>query len=156
MNDIERILVVSRSTKHCQKAVHYGVSLAKKFEAELYVLHVIHNPFGLEGWALPIPSLQVLEEEYERIQQEARSDLDKMIESETTEGLSVHVMIGHGEPQEEVMRVVEEKKIDVLIMLAHQEGRIEHFLFGRGNDEIMRRLPCSILLVKKEPEPVAY
>ncbi len=28
---------------------------------------------------------------------------------------------------------------------------MEHFLFGRSNEEIVRRMPCSILLVKKEP-----
>ena len=49
MEDVKRILVISRMTKYCKKAVHYGVSLAKKYEAELYVIHVIHNPFGYEG-----------------------------------------------------------------------------------------------------------
>jgi nucleotide-binding universal stress UspA family protein len=38
-----------------------------------------------------------------------------------------------------------------LIMLAHEEGRMEHFLFGRSNEELIRQLPCSIFLVKKEP-----
>ena len=52
MGDINRILVVSRSTKHCQKAVLYGVSLAQKYGAELFVVHVRHNPFRLEGWNL--------------------------------------------------------------------------------------------------------
>jgi nucleotide-binding universal stress UspA family protein len=41
-------------------------------------------------------------------------------------------------------------------MLAHEEGRLEHFLFGRSNEEILRALPCSILLVKKEPGAVNY
>ena len=42
-DDIKRILVVSRMTKYCQKAVHYGISLSRKYGAELYVIHVIHN-----------------------------------------------------------------------------------------------------------------
>jgi nucleotide-binding universal stress UspA family protein len=44
MEDIKRILVVSRSTKDCRKAVHYGVSLSRKYGAELYVMHVVHDP----------------------------------------------------------------------------------------------------------------
>ena len=56
MADIDRILVVSRMSKYCQKAVHYGVSLARKYNAELFVLHVEHNPFGTKGWNLPIIS----------------------------------------------------------------------------------------------------
>jgi nucleotide-binding universal stress UspA family protein len=39
-------------------------------------------------------------------------------------------------------------------MLAHEEGHLEHFLFGRSNEEIIRKMPCSVLLVKKEPEPL--
>ena len=58
MKDVNRILVVSRSTKHCQKAVHYGVSLAQKYGAKLFVIHVMHNPFMLEGWNLAVPSLE--------------------------------------------------------------------------------------------------
>jgi nucleotide-binding universal stress UspA family protein len=42
-----------------------------------------------------------------------------------------------------------------MVMLAHEEGRLEHFLFGRTNDELLRRMPCSILLVKSEPAPDA-
>ncbi len=50
MDDIKRILVVSRLTANCRKAVHYGISLAKEYDAALLVIHVVHNPFGLEGW----------------------------------------------------------------------------------------------------------
>jgi universal stress protein A len=41
-------------------------------------------------------------------------------------------------------------------MLAHEEGRLEHFISGRSNEEIIRHMPCSIMLVKKEPAPIAY
>jgi nucleotide-binding universal stress UspA family protein len=138
-------------TKYCQKAVHYGVSLARKYGAELFVIHVIHNPFGYEGWNLPIYSLK---EDYKRIQQEAKKDLDRLIDSEKANGMAVKELIREGEPTKEVLKVVKEENIDILILLAHEEGRLEHFLFGRSNEALIRRMPCSILMVKKEPEPV--
>ena len=49
MEDIKRILVLSRSTKHCRKAVHYGIALAKTYVADLYVVHIFHDTFSLEG-----------------------------------------------------------------------------------------------------------
>jgi nucleotide-binding universal stress UspA family protein len=148
MDDVKRILVVSRMTKYCRKAVHSGVSLCKKYGAELYVIHVIHNPFGYEGWNLPISSLK---EDYKKIQQKAKADLDAIINSEKTEGVTVTELILEGEPTKEILKVVEEKNIDLIILLAHEEGRLEHFLFGRSNEELIRRMPCSILMVKKEP-----
>ena len=156
MDEFKKILVISRSTKYCQKAVLQGISLARKYEAELYVIHSIHNPFGLEGWSLPLPSIPVIEEEYERMLGGARSDLDKMIDSEKAKGLPIEVLVGEGEPNEEVFRIVEEMKIDLLILRVHAEGRLEHFLFGRSNEEIIRKMPCSIMLLKDEPKPVAY
>jgi universal stress protein A len=156
MDDIKRILVVSRSTKYCRKAVHYGVSLAKKYEAELHVLHVIHNPFGLEGWNVPLASLPTLEEDYKKIQQQARQDIDRMIDAEKENGMPIHVSIREGDPNREVFKMIEDKKIDLLILLAHAEWRLEHLLFGRSNDEIMRKMPCSVLFIKQEPASVGY
>jgi hypothetical protein len=31
-----------------------------------------------------------------------------------------------------------------------EDSRLEHFLFGRINDDRIRRLPCSILLVRED------
>jgi len=153
--DIERILVVSRMTKHCQKAVHYGVLLARRLGAELYVLHVIHNPFGLDGFSLAIPSLRTLDDEWERLQRKAKAELDRIIDLEKSDGRSIDVLLREGDPKTEILDVVKEKNIDLLIMLAHQEGRLEHLLFGRSDDEIIRRMPCSVLLVRGEVESPA-
>ncbi|MEJ2023522.1 MAG: universal stress protein [Deltaproteobacteria bacterium] len=62
----------------------------------------------------------------------------------------------NGGCKNKVLKVVQDENIDLLIMLAHEEGHLEHFLFGHSNEHIIRRMPCSILLVKKEPEPVKY
>jgi nucleotide-binding universal stress UspA family protein len=51
--------------------------------------------------------------------------------------------------------MVKKEKIDLLIMTAHEEGHIEHFLFGRDNEELIRKMPCSIMLVKKALHKVA-
>ena len=153
MNDIKRILAVCRSTKHCDKAVHYGISLAKQNGAKLYVLHVFDDPFGLEAWSLPVVSLKEIQEEYKRMQQKTRIDIDRIIEGEQSTGMPIEVSVEDGDPDEKILHFVKENKIDLLIMLAHEEGRLEHLLFGQSTDRIIRKLPCSIMLVKQEPEP---
>ena len=148
MEDIKRILVVSRMTKYCRKAVHYGISMAKKCGSELYVIHVVHEPFILGDWNLPMPTLQ---DEFKKIMDEAKKELDAVIDQE--KGVSIKTLIRKGKPTEEILKAVKEEKIDLLIMLAHEEGRFEHFLFGRSNDEIFRKMPCSVLMIKNEPQP---
>lgn len=151
MNEFKRILVVSRSTRHCQKAVHYGISLARQYNAKLFVIHVVHDPFNLEGWNLAVPSL---EEEYERMLKTDRENIDNIIKAEQARGMDITVVIKEGEPVQEILDMVKREEIDLLILLAHEEGRIEHFLFGRTNETLFRKLPCSMIFVKKEPEPV--
>ena len=148
MDDIKRIMVVSRSTKNCKKALHYGISLAKQQDAKLYVLHLLHDPFSVDGWNLPIPSLK---QEYENLVKKTRAEIDRIIKSEQADGVDITEWIRDGKPDREVMAAVKEEKIDLIITSAHEEGRLEHWMFGRTVDELTRKMPCSILLVKYNP-----
>ena len=145
METFNNILVVSRSTKHCIKVLRKGISLARKYNAKLHLLHIIHDPFNLDGWNLPAPSFN---DEYKKMAEKARKELDSMVREEKAEGMAIDEWIKDGNPSEEIKKVVESEKIDLILMLAHQEGRLEHFLFGRTNDEIIRSLPATLMLVK--------
>jgi len=151
MENFKNILVVTNSTEHCQQALHCGISLAGCHHARLRVLHLMHDPFGLEHWQLPLPSLKSIRDEYQDIRARAKKDLDAMIAAEKAKGLPIQVSITEGPPEKEILRAVNGNKIDLLIMTAHPEGHLEQVLFDRLNEKIHRRLPCSIMFVKQEP-----
>jgi nucleotide-binding universal stress UspA family protein len=151
MEDIRRILAVSWMTQYCQRTVHYAVSLAAKYGAELSVIHVIDTLWS-QGWNLPTMSQEESREtEMKRIQ----AELDNIISDETKKGVKIKKIIREGDPFEEIMKVIEEEKIDLVISRAHEEGRIERLLVGGSNDALIRKMPCSIFLVKKELESEA-
>ena len=145
METFNNILVVSRSTQHCIKVLRKGISLARKYNAKLHILHIIHDPFNLNGWNLPVPAF---EDEYKKMAERARKELDRMVRDEKAEGLAIDEWVKNGNPSDEIKNVVEGQHIDLILMLAHKEGRLEHFLFGRTNDEIIRSLPATLMLVK--------
>lgn len=148
MDMFKNILVVSRMVKYDAKVINTGASLARKYGAKLTVIHVVHDPFGIEGWNLPLPNL---EQDYQNLLKKTRGELDKMVGQERKTGIDVEVMLKEGEPTKEILKMINEKQIDLLIMLAHEEGHLEHFLFGRSNHELVLKMPCSIMLIKKEP-----
>lgn len=150
MDEVKHILVLSRAIEDCRKALHYGVSLSRKYDAELVVLHVIHDPFNVEGWSLPLPYLRTLKEEQQKMREDIKKALDKIIASEKTRGINIKEFIREGAPVDEVMKIVEKEKIDLMIIPAHEEGRLEHLLFSRDNEKLIRTMPCSILFVKHE------
>ncbi len=148
MSTLSNILVVSRMVKYDAQAIQTGASLARTYGARLTIIHVIHDPFGIEGWNLPMPNL---EKDYQKLLKKTREGLDKLAEQERAAGTNIEVLIKEGEPTKEILQAVKERKIDLLVMLAHEEGHLEHFLFGRSNHDLILKLPCSILLIKKEP-----
>jgi len=146
MEDIRRILAVSWMTQYCQRTVHYAVSLAAKYGTELSVIHVI-DTLWLQGWNLPTMSQDESRgKEMERIQ----AELDNIIGGEIKGDVKIKTIIKEGDPVEEILKVIGEEKIDLVILRAHQEGRMEHLLVGGSNDALIRKMPCSIFLVKKE------
>ena len=151
MEDIRRILAVSWMTQYCQRTVHYAVSLAAKYGAELSVIHVI-DTLWTQGWNLPMMSPA---EEHKKDMERIKAKLDGIIGSETNGGVKIKKIIKEGDPVEEILKVIGEERIDLTILRAHEQGRIEHFLVGSSNDAIIRKMPCSIFLVKKELEPEA-
>jgi nucleotide-binding universal stress UspA family protein len=146
MEDVRKILVVNWMTQYCQKTFHYAVSLSAKYGAELSIIHVI-DTLWLQGWNLPTMSQ---EESREKDMKKVNAELDYLIGSEAKKGVKIKKIIKEGDPIEEILKVIGEEKIDLVILRAHEESRIEHFLVGSSNDAIIRKMPCSIFLVKNE------
>jgi nucleotide-binding universal stress UspA family protein len=156
MKSIKRILVVSRMNSYNLEAIRSGVSLARSCAAKLTVLHLTPNPVDLMPVTTPGPFREDDFANYLNIQLEVKKQLDAAIKKELKEGFPLKEIVSDGEPVEEIGKVVASERIDLIIMLAHEEGRLEHALFGGENDAIIRKMPCSILLVKKEPEPTTW
>jgi nucleotide-binding universal stress UspA family protein len=156
MDGIKHILVVSRMSEYCREAVGIGISLAKKYDSQLSVLHLVTNPVTMEALNAPLPFHDERHKTYASIQEEARLELDRILKKEMESGMPIEVLVRDGRPIDEIVQVVQEKGIDLMVLLAHEEGRLEHLLFGRDNDAVLRRMPCSIMLVKREPSPVKW
>ena len=143
MEGIRHILVVSRMSRYCPRALHYGISLSRKYGARLSVLHIVYDPMT-KGWSVPMVSL---EEERKRDIEKAKRILDDMVLAEKQNGKEIEEIVREGDPATEILKLIREENIDLVILHAHEEGPYEH-VFGFGNKEIVLTLPCSALLVK--------
>ena len=150
MEDIKRVLVVSRWTDDCKKAIHYGIACARLLNARMTILQVEHDPLSFRAGTLLLPSLRQVEEEYRAMMAKVKKEVDVIIAREKAQGLAIKQVVKDADPVHEIVKFVEEEKIDLLIMAAHDETRMEHIFYGRTNREIVRRMPCSVFLVKGE------
>jgi len=151
MGEINKILAVSWITQYCKETIHAAVSLASKYDAELSVIHVV-DTFWMQGWNVP---MKAQEEERQKHLDRIKGELSSVIGREKTNGLKVKTLIKEGDPVEEILKVIEKEKIDIVVLRANQESRFEHFLIGGSNDALIRKMPCSIYLVKNKPGKIA-
>ncbi len=147
MNDVRRILVMVTATNDCVNLVQDAFGLAERFHASLFVLDVVHDPFAYMGWNLPMPSF---DKEYRHLLEGIRDRLKAIVKDAKGKGFPIESLVKEGQPVEQILKVIEEEKIDLLVMPAHEEHRLEHYFTGKVMDKIIRKMPCSIMLVKQE------
>jgi len=143
MDHINRILAVSWSTKYCGKTIQYGMSLAEKYKAELYVLHIIDTKW-IHGFNLPMITV---EKEHKKDMEKYKAELDNMIDAGKREGMIIKEFVEEGNASEVILKLIKEQHIELLILRTYEETRLERMLIGGSNDEIIRAMPCAILLV---------
>jgi nucleotide-binding universal stress UspA family protein len=152
MDFVRHILVVSWLTKDCDRTIQVGISLSRKYTAELSVVHVMDTTW-LKGWSIPMVSL---EQEHRNDMEKHKAQLHEIINAAEKKGMTIKELVREGIPSKVVLQLIEEEDIDLLILRNHSESRLERLLVGGSNDEIIRAMPCSIFLVKEKICPVDY
>jgi nucleotide-binding universal stress UspA family protein len=146
MDFIKHILVVSWLTKYCSKTLQAGISLSRKYKADLSVIHVMDTTW-LQGWSVPMISM---EQEHKKEMEKHKEELHDIINVENKKGIAIKEFVREGNSAEVILKFISEKDIDLLILRSYEESRLERMLVGGNNDEIIRSMPCSIFLVKQE------
>ena len=144
MISLKKILVPTDFSDQSDKAVRYGVELANKFGAELFLLHAYEATpimYG-EGGAVSPPSTADI----------AASALKCLNEVEPTGGdnLQVHRKVVEGHAVVEIVRYAKEHDVDLIVMGTHGRGAIAHMLIGSVAENVVRKGPCPVLVVRDE------
>lgn len=151
MNEVKKVLVVCDIVTGCDELAHYGAMLCRSTGAELFLLSIVYNPFGVRGLSFPRPSLV---RDYRSLMEKTGKDLSRIARKEHQMGITVHSLLREGKPVTEIGFVIEEYGIDLLILPAQEQTRLESILSGGYNKTLLRKMPCSILYLKSEPRAV--
>lgn len=127
----------------------YAAELARRFGAELCLLHVFHAPyldmtFGpAAGMA---PDLAQARRALEHAEQEA-------LENETKKpeyvGLPLRTEFRIGPPATEIVRAARDLQADLIVIATHGRGGMKHVLLGSVAENVVRAAPCPVLTVRQ-------
>jgi nucleotide-binding universal stress UspA family protein len=128
-------------------ALEHAAELARRFHAELLLVHVWRGPPGGEDTAVTV-STPANEEEAEL----AKKLEDWEREAERIACREVRTLLMSGSPASEVTRIASEERADLLVAGTHGRTGFERAVLGSVAEDIVRRSPCAVLVVKSARE----
>jgi len=143
-----RILVPKDMPEYSLKALRHAFDIAKEFNSEVFLLHVIQNPvkqciadFCLENEVFSRLQAQMFESaRLEVLKQLAifpYINMDKITTNVRT-----------GLPYDEILKEVEEREINLIVIDPLESKGLEKYLIGSVAHHMLLGAKCSVLQVK--------
>ena len=151
MTEITRILYPTDFSESSAAVLVPMVTLARFFQAEVVVLHVVERlPMPSEGY-FPTDTWQALVEENER---EAVAQLDQLARALKGEGVAVSTRLVVGSVVPGILRIAKEEGVDLIAMGTHGRTGLSSVLLESVADKVIRLAPCPVLTVRNQALPL--
>jgi nucleotide-binding universal stress UspA family protein len=151
-----KILVPVDFSPCSEEAFRIALTLAKTFQSDLLLLHVIDtsalrafNRLGL----LAVPS--DAQAQKRRLRHHARLNTRRLLDSETVKGVKITRVLAEGVPFVEIAKIVRVEKVN-LVVLGSYGGRsdsVDKIFFGSTAERVVRTAGCPVLTVPLSSTP---
>ncbi|SHF41760.1 universal stress protein A [Desulfacinum infernum DSM 9756] len=148
---LEKILVPVDFSEYSQKAVRYGVEIAKDRKASLTLLHVINQRIIDAVHELSVKGYKGdFVEVMRKMMAEREAELQQMVPQDWREGLTeLNFEIRKGRPSEEVIKYAKEHGMDLIVVGTHGRSALASALLGSVANTVVLRAPCPVLVVRE-------
>jgi nucleotide-binding universal stress UspA family protein len=119
----------------------YGQALAKEFEARLTLCHVVSNMVLMSSAGQAYIASEKIEAER---RQDAATRLEEIAK---TLDVDCDTLVSTGHPADELARIAEESRVDVVVAATHGGSGVKRFLVGSVTDRLVKTLTCPMLVL---------
>jgi nucleotide-binding universal stress UspA family protein len=142
---IERILFPTDFSEASLEALPHAVELARLFNAELLILHVVP--------ALPpVPSDAQYTSDVAKLASKLRADaeakLQESLEGKIPSELKTRKILVQGRAADRILRSIEEYQADLVVISTHGLTGWRHVLMGSVAEKVVRMSPVPVLSVR--------
>lgn len=138
-----KILVPTDGSGQSTEAIRRAGALARKFDAEVHLLHIVEPSLYFETDMVSIPPLNDIDHAMQqgalhRIQAQA-----KLFDFEVV----VHIEESSGDPSRSICKFATSLPADLIVLGRHGEKSVvEHMLVGSTAERVVAHAPCSVLV----------
>lgn len=137
---LKRLLVPYDFSEHSRKALDTALALARHFGSEIILANVLeYEGFGVDSVAFPL-------EAWWADREETTTEALKKLALDT--GLKVTPIVCSGRAWDEVVRIAQEMKVDLIVIATHGRTGLRHFLIGSVAERIVQHAPCPVLTIR--------
>lgn len=140
--DLGRVLVAHDFSDRSELALQYGLSLARKFESELHLLHVLPEP------ERDAPELAWTAGTAQSLYHAATGRLHTSVARVTDLRRGIRHAVSTGRPYDRILTYAGENEIDLICMGADGVDGNARALFGSNVDRVLRQAPCPVLVAR--------
>lgn len=143
MLPFKKILWPTDFSRPSMEALKAANEMASRFSAELFVVHVITpipSPPGPGSFDVALYTKE--------LEKSARKSLEDIVNNKVAAGVESRYFIRSGNAADEIVRVSEEKKVDLIVIATHGETGWRHLIFGSVAEKVVRTATCPVLSIR--------
>lgn len=149
----QQILIGYDFSPYSEQALEHGLSLAKQFQSELHLVHVMDPPVYKY---LLSESQEKDEDNFRRnLIEEYNKKLAGMLPEEDKDWCKPKTRLLIGKPHVELNNYATSNNIDLMILGTRGIGLVETLFLGSTTDRVVREAPCPVLSVCLAEQEVA-
>jgi universal stress protein A len=148
MFEPKKILVPTDFSEHSDKALREALDIAEKFNAKIFLLHVIDQNIQqcVVDYCLP-------QETVDQLERESVTKSREMMQEEVTKAaprraVEINYDIQRGVPYDVILKEQEDKGVDLIVIASHGKTGVMSHLMGSVADRVSERATSQVLIVK--------
>jgi nucleotide-binding universal stress UspA family protein len=142
---LRRILLATDLSPTSSLATEWAFELASRNDAALLVVSVIDTR------ELAIPGGGYVAR-VDQVRDRREAVAQRLVARGQAAGVPVTFLVWTGEPGESIVEAAKSEAVDVILVGAHDRGRIGRLLMGSVSDFVAHNAPCPVLIVRELPK----
>ena len=141
-----RILAAVDGSSVAERALQAAVELSKKYNSKLIIVHVVLRRF----YAVTPSEAGVLATTVfvKEVESEGKAIVSKSEEFVKASGVEYECKLLQGVPADEIVKVAEQEKVDLIVIGSRGLAEVRAFLLGSVSDRVNHHAKCPVLIVK--------
>jgi len=154
---IGKILYPTDFSKYSLAALPLATDLAKRYHAEIHVLHAVDTPceFLMEDGGVG-PLVTSYPTDVDQLKTSAEQRLGEFVREHLADlEASAKQVVVVGQAFAEIVRYAGAQHIDLIVLGTHGHSALASMLLGNVAEKVVRKAPCAVLTVRHPEQKLA-